>query len=385
MSINLKEYFNTLKELILLEKKADQDDFLQKINSTSFIQLRKEGVCWYPAIVESTSFDMAERFTIKISRPKEHTENHLFQSGKAVCLFVNINGKIDEKCSVNGTINKLSDNVMNITLNCDDEPEWINMGKVGVQLLFDETSYSESVKCLNKLATTDNKRIIELCSILLTNKNATKKEHAPITIPNLNESQNIAVNEAIAANDIAIIHGPPGTGKTTTLIEAVKQCLKTEKQVMVSAPSNAAVDLLVNKLDAAGIKVVRIGNPARVTEEQLNKTLDAQIANHADYKMVRAMKKQIDEFRHLAGKYKRNFGQQEREQRRLLYAEATKLHKESQALEDFIVNDILNKSQVIACTLVGATNYKLKAEYIQPFLLMKLHKVWNHIVGYQFH
>src|SRR5439155_8487271 len=145
----------------------------------------------------------------------------------------------------------------------------------------------------------------------------------------LNESQQTAVEKILAANELAIVHGPPGTGKTTTLVQAIKALLqKDRKQVLVVAPSNAAVDLLSEKLSDEGLNVVRVGNPARVNERQMNLTLDSKVAAHNSAKEIKRLKKQAAEYRDMAHKYKRNFGAAEREQRKALFTEARNISKE---------------------------------------------------------
>jgi len=171
-----------------------------------------------------------------------------------------------------------------------------------------------------------------------------------------------AMQHVLACQDVGIIHGPPGTGKTTTLVEAIKQTVKVEKQVLVCTPSNAAIDLLVDKLSTQGLSVVRIGHPARVTEQTLSKTLDAQIANHPNYKELRMMRKKMEQLRNMASKFKRNFGYKEKEERRLLRQEANLLKADADVLEFYIINDILQKTEVITCTLVGASHPTLRGK-----------------------
>lgn len=360
--MNIKTQIQKLQDLLALEKKADFEQYIGKINTTSFNQRRKEGICWYPVSVENTTYDAGERLIVKLTRPKEHTEQHMFQSGKPVSFFLNNNGKIDDALSVNGVVNRAGAEEMIITLNCDDLPDWTYGGKLGVQLLFDESSYKETERALEYLLKTDDDRINELKEILLSDKEAHFSKKSEIKIPGLNDKQNEAVQKVIEADDIAIIHGPPGTGKTTTLVESVVLTVKDEKQVLVCAPSNAAVDLLVDKLSRKGLNVVRMGHPARVTQEQLDYTLDANFSRHNDFKLLKSMKKQSDELLAMARKYKRNFGHNERMQRKLLFAEVSKLKSEIDQLEFYITSDIIGKAQVIACTLVGAANYALRGK-----------------------
>lgn len=358
--MNISEHFKNLLQLSALEKKADHEQYTEKLNSTSFKQRRKEGICWYPVEVEQTKFDAGERLIVKIIRHKEHDEQHMFRSGKPVIFFSNNAGKIDDEYSVKGVVNRAGKQEMHITLNCDDVPDWIHDNKLGIQLMFDEGAYKEMDAALKYLGTTDDERIKELCNILLADMPARFREQHRYENKNLNENQNTAVQNVLDAEDVAIIHGPPGTGKTTTLIQAVMKSLQTEKQILVSAPSNAAVDLLVDKLTSEGIRVLRIGHPARVTQEQLDHTLDAHFSRHNDFKLLKSIRKQAEEYYAMARKYKRNFGAAERQQRKLLYAEVSKLRKEAEQLEFFIGNDCISKAQVIACTLVGAANHNLK-------------------------
>ncbi len=355
----IKEIDN-LKKLLQKEKEEDLYQYQLKISGTSISDRRKEGICWYPVKTERTTFDMGERLLVRISRPKEHTHAHFFQSGKLVSLFSNTENEMQD--AVTGVINQLRDNEMIITLNSDEIPDWLSDKNLGVQLLFDENSYREMEFALKYLSENAVGRVGELLNILLGTGEARFYKENDTILPWLNESQNNALNLVLSALDTAIIHGPPGTGKTTTIIQAILQTLKKERQILVCAPSNAAVDLLVEKLDIQGVDVVRIGHPARVTENILRHTLDARITQHHYYKDLKSARKQSQEYFNLAYKYKRNFGPEEREQRRLLISEAHKLKKEAAQLEFFIVNDIVENAQVVACTLVGAANQSLKGK-----------------------
>ena len=358
-----KDIQEELKHLINLLKQEKEEDLMvykRKMTGTSLPERRKQGVCWYPVNLERTKFDSGERLLVKISRPPEQRDAHLFQSGKLVSLFSNAGNNHENREVVNGVVNQVSEHDMLITLNADEVPEWINDGYLGVQLLFDENAYREMENALRFLIKTKEERINQLKGILLGGEKAAFDTKIPVTRSGLNESQIRALNLIRNARDVAIVHGPPGTGKTTTLIHAILDVFTEEEHVLVCAPSNAAVDLLVEKLDAEGIEVVRIGHPARVTQNILNNTLDAKIAHHRDYKDLKILRKKADEYRNLARKYKRNFGYAEREQRNMLFAEASKLKEEAEHLEFYIINSIISSARVIATTLVGANNYNLK-------------------------
>lgn len=358
-----KDIQEELKHLLALLKKEKEEDLLyykRKMTGTSLTERRKQGVCWYPVQLEKTKFDAGDRLLVKISRPAEHKDAHMFQSGKLVSLFSNAGSNDENSEVVNGVINQVKEHEMLMTLNSDDVPDWIHDGYLGVQLLFDENAYREMENALKFLIKTKEERINEMKGILLGGIEAQLETKNPIALTGLNQSQNNAINLIRNAKDVAIIHGPPGTGKTTTLVQAILHLLHDEHQILVCAPSNAAVDLFVEKLDQEGVNVVRIGHPARVTQNILSNTLDAKIANHRDYKDLKVIRRKTDEYRSLGKKYKRNFGHEEREQRRMLYAEAGKLKAEAEQLEYYIVHSILSNAQVIASTLVGANNSRLK-------------------------
>jgi ATP-dependent RNA/DNA helicase IGHMBP2 len=363
----IQEELTQLVNLLRREKEEDLRQYTKRMQNTSANERRKQGVCWYPVRIEKTSFSSAERPIIRISRNIEHREAHLFQSGKLVQLFSSYNDE-DSK-PVNGVVNQVRDHDMIITLNANDVPDWAYNGKLGIQLLFDENSYREMEYGLKKLLTPENERIEELKSILLGEGKAVFVEERPISLPELNTSQNRALNMVLWSKDVAIIHGPPGTGKTTTLVQAILQTLKHENQVLVCAPSNAAVDLLAEKLIQEGIGVVRVGHPARVTQELVNATLDSQITNHKQYKELKSLRRSAEEYKSLGHKYKRNFGPAEREQRHLLLTEAKRYRAEADLLADYIKSDILDKTSIVATTLVGANNYALKGKQFQTVFI----------------
>lgn len=345
-----------LKELLKLEKEEDLKQYNEKIQSTSLVERRKKGVCWYPVALDRSTYDIGERLMVKVSINKSLLVSHGFQSGKTITLFSNNAQNNDESDAVKGIVNNVRENEMWITLNCDELPYWTTGGMLGIQLMFDENSYQEMNKALVELLKTEDKRVLELTSIILGNKEAAFKDQKSIQFSELNKSQNKALNNVLNAKDIAIIHGPPGTGKTTTLVYSIIETLRTETQVLVCAPSNAAADLLVEKLSDRQVSVLRVGNPARITNEVLDKTLDVLITKHSNYKTLKSLRKRGEEYHAMGRKYKRNFGHTERQQRKMLLAEARSLRKEADSLLDFIISDLFNSTRVLVSTLVGANN-----------------------------
>ena len=360
MSDIVRQELIETQRLLQKEKESDLEQYKKRTAETSYKHRRVTGVCWYPVLLEKSKYDNGERLIVRVSRSREHIQKDGFQSGKLVSLFCVRKGGGEQMHHVDCVVNQVKDQEMFITLNCDGLPLWVHDGILGVQLLFDENAYKEMDYALRQVINGEDKRLCELREIILGSKEASYSKESVEEAMNLNKEQNTALKNVLKAEDIAIIHGPPGTGKTTTVIECVKEVLKSETQVLVCAPSNAAVDLLVSKLNEITIPAVRIGHPARVTELALSHTLDVRISQHKDYKTLRQLKKKAEEFFTLSGKWKRNFGREEREQRTLLLAEARKLKKEASKLSNFITSSILEQSQVISCTLVGASNMKLK-------------------------
>jgi ATP-dependent RNA/DNA helicase IGHMBP2 len=356
------EELKHVQALLKIEKKEDYEQYQKKVLNSSIKEKKKEGVCWYPVYIKKNYFGRGDRLMLELERTSDLVLPHLFQSGKVINFFSNAVEGTDGPQSISGVINYARDNNMVVTLNADDLPEWARGGKLGVDLLFDEASYREMEYAMKKVIEAESGRLAELKEILLGFKTASFQHKYNINIPELNHSQNQALNLVLNCNDVAIIHGPPGTGKTTTIVEAIVETLKTQEQVLVCAPSNAAVDLLTEKLGERNMKVIRLGHPARVTDSLLNKTLDAQIAAHPDYKDLRVLRKRAEEFKSLGMKYKRNFGYAEREQRKLLLSEAKNYREEADQLEFYIVNDLLDKSHVITSTLVGASQNILRGK-----------------------
>lgn len=357
---SIEELHKTL-ELIRMERLADLEYYRQKVLLRSLHQRTEDGVTWYPVRLKRDYIGTGERLTIEVERTNHIDKPHAFQSGKSVSVFSNATGK-PEKEHVNGVINFVKDNTMVVTINGDEFPDWIEDGGLGVDVMFDEMTYKEMEFALREVIKAEDNRVAELREILLGNADATSNDKKTFDFSSavLNDSQLEALKKVHASETVAFIHGPPGTGKTTTLVQAISMAVKEERQVLVSAPSNAAVDLLAEKLGDTGLNVLRIGHPARVTEQALSKTLDARIAAHDNYSELKELRKRMEQVKSQAFKYKRKFGYHEKQERRLLLQESKILKADADMLEFYIVNDLLNKSDVICCTLVGASHPVLK-------------------------
>ena len=350
-------------ELIKLERQADLEQYRQKILLRSMQQRTKDGSTWYPVSLKRDYIGTGERPIIEFERTNHLEKPHSFQSGKLVNVFSNATGK-PEKEHIQGVVNYVRDNTMVVTLNGDDHPDWIADGLLGVDVMFDEMSYREMEFAMKEVIKAEGNRVAALKNILLGDTRASIQPR-PLEFQSmniLNSSQLQAFRKVAESTDVAFIHGPPGTGKTTTLVQAIKQTIKDEKQVLVCAPSNAAVDLLVDKLSEHGLQALRIGHPARVTEQSLSKTLDHRIAAHVNYKELRSLRKKLEQLRTMAFKYKRKFGYHEKEQRRLLMQEVKFLKADADLLEFHIVNDLLQNMEAICCTLVGSSHPVLRGK-----------------------
>jgi ATP-dependent RNA/DNA helicase IGHMBP2 len=350
-------------ELIKLERQADLEYYRQKVLLRSLHQRTQDGVTWYPVKLRRDYIGTGERLVIEVERSNHLEKPHAFQSGKSVTVFSNASGK-PQKEHVNGVINYVRDNTMVITINGDELPDWIQDGLLGVDVMFDEMSYREMEFALKEVMKAEDNRTAELREILLGGEKSLLKSAKPFTptFSILNSSQQQALTKIIETADVAFIHGPPGTGKTTTLVQSIAATVKEEKQVLVCAPSNAAVDLLADKLSECGLDVIRIGHPARVTEQSLSKTMDARIAAHSHYGELRELRKKMEQVRSMAFKYKREFGYSERQQRNLLKQEAKLLKADADMLEFYIINDLLQNSDVICSTLVGSSHPTLRGK-----------------------
>lgn len=350
------DYFKKLEQLLKTERQEDREFYQQIIERSSVNQRRDNGLTWYPVAIRDTELTRGDYLSVEIERTMNQEIPHQLRFGSSAALFSNHDAKQNR---VEGIISHVSGNRLKITLRTDELPDWSRDGKLGIDLLFDENSYEEMQNAIKQAELQYEKNT--LIQVLTGQKAASFNNSPQYYSENLNTSQNEAINKILAAEDVAVVHGPPGTGKTTTLVQAIKALVKQDNQkLLVVAPSNTAVDLLSEKLSEEGLNVVRVGNPVRVSERLLSLTLDNKMSAHSSMKDIRKMKKQANEFRNLAHKYKRSFGKAEREQRKALFDEAHKIIKDVEKTEQYIIDDVLSKAQVITATLVGANHYTVR-------------------------
>ncbi|SIN84844.1 AAA domain-containing protein [Algoriphagus halophilus] len=356
---NIKEELKNGLKLLKLEWQEDLAQYKKKFLNTSLADKKKEGITWHPIQLKKSKIRMGERLLVEVER-FDSNQPSAFNSGKSVSFFTTQDSYQSAEHRVNGVINFVKKNTMTVTLQVDEIPEWMEGNRLGVDLLFDEASYREMEFALKKVISGENQRVEELTEIFLGEKAPQFSEKPQLLNKSLNDSQNEACFKIANAKDVVIVHGPPGTGKTTTLIAAIEQAVIAGQSILVCAPSNAAVDLLVEKLIDKGIETLRLGHPARVEEKILNQTLDAKTANHASYRDLKKLRKETDQYLKLAKQYKRNFGPEERAQRKLMYAEVSRIREAAKSLEEYIQYDIFQQTKVFASTLVGASAYSLK-------------------------
>ncbi|MCF2506915.1 AAA domain-containing protein [Dyadobacter sp. CY107] len=353
-------YFKNLLDLLKTEREEDKASYQRLTERSSVSERRAGGLSWYPIAIRGSEMSRGDYLTVEVERTTHQDISHQLRFGMPAVLFSNHEPKKDR---LEGVITHQGGNRLKITLRTDELPEWSRDGKLGIDLLFDDNSYDEMQGAIKSAAALlENEKEGRLVKILAGEKSPSFNQELPeISIPKLNSSQNEAVNKILAASDLAIVHGPPGTGKTTTLVQAIKALLKQgRQQILVVAPSNTAVDLLSEKLTDEGLNVLRVGNPVRVSERLMSLTLDSKIAAHTRMKDIKTLKKQANEYKNLAHKYKKNFGKAERDQRKALFDEAHKIMKEVASVEQYAIDDILSKAQVITATLVGANHYTVR-------------------------
>jgi ATP-dependent RNA/DNA helicase IGHMBP2 len=357
-------YFQDLANLLSIEKKEDRLQFEAVSQGNSASERRLTGLCWYPVAIRGQEIGRGDYLTIELERTTHQELSHQFRFGIPVSFFSNHDPHTDK---VEGIVSFVGGNKIKVSLRIDELPDWTRDGKLGLDVIFDNNSYQEMFEALKKAEESKS----TLISCILGEKKPENNDFTEnYSNEKLNTSQVLAVNNILKSKHLSVLHGPPGTGKTTTIVAAISALVNSfNEKILVVAPSNTAVDLLTEKLMSEGLNVVRIGNPARISEELLNQTLDSKIKTHGAYKEIKNWKKQANEYKNLAHKYKRNFGKAEREQRKALFDEAHKLMKEVSKIEDYIIEDVISKANVITATLIGANHFTVKNAKYQTVVI----------------
>ena len=347
-------YLQHQYELLQVEYEYEKEQFKQQTELMGIGRKIKRGMCWYPLNLGRNYYNALNQLVIEVERREDKDVEHQFEYGRPVCFFTqDVSGKLNYLNFV-ATVNYVDEDRMVVILPSVDALLALQSKEVvGVQLYFDETSYRLMFEALKQVIGAKNNRLAELRDIFHGTQPASTFSFHPLRFPWLNATQEEAVNKVLHAKDVAIVHGPPGTGKTTTLVEAVYETLHRENQVLVCAQSNMAVDWISEKLVDRGVSVLRIGNPSRVNDKMLSFTYERRFESHPDYPQLWSIRKAIREL------YARSRKGAEREAVR---QKINSLKDRATELEIRINESLFSEARVIACTLVGSANRLLTGQ-----------------------
>ncbi len=346
--------------LLQLEYQTEKEAFRKQTEEMGVQRKVKRGDAWWPLKVGKSYYNSINQLVIEVFRTADQDIEHTFEFGKTVVFFSWNQGKSaasdPQPPNLRGictsTVSYVDgDRMVCVIPNNGYLVTLQNTENLGVQLSFDETSYRLMMEALDR-AIKGKGRLGYLRDLFYSRQKAETFVFPPMHFPYLNPTQEDAVNMVLRAKDVAIVHGPPGTGKTTTLVEAIRETLMRESQVLVCAQSNMAVDWISEKLVDRGINVLRIGNPTRVNDKMLSFTYERRFEAHPDYPHLWAIRKAIRELR---GKRRGVRGESFHQKLESLKSRATEL-------EIRINNELFSEARVIACTLVGAANRLLDGQ-----------------------
>ena len=338
--------------LLRMEYEHEKEEFKRQTETMGVARKVKRGLCWYPASPGRSYYNSLNQLVIDITRTENKEIEHSFEFGRPVCFFrQSFDGKVNYMNFI-ATVSYADDERMVVVLpNAGALLELQTEEVLGVQLYFDETSYRAMFEALEDTIRAKGNRLAELRDTLLGTQKPGFRELYPVRFPWLNSTQETAVNKVLCTRDVAIVHGPPGTGKTTTLVEAIYETLHREPQVLVCAQSNTAVDWICEKLVDRGVPVLRIGNPTRVNDKMLSFTYERRFENHPSYPELWGIRKSIREM----GSRMRRGSYSEREGMR---SRMSRLRDRATELEILINADLFDSARVIASTLVSS-NHRL--------------------------
>ena len=345
------------RTLLQLEYYTEKEAFRKLTEQMGMQRKVKRGDAWYPLRVGKSFYNSLNQRAIEVFRTSDQDIEHNFEFGRPVMFFKvkNEEGRVKistlKYFSFTGTVNYVDGDRMVITV--PDSAPLLDLQQateeIGIQLSFDETSYKLMFEALDRTMKAKNNRLAYLRDLFYSHQKAAKFTFEPMRFPWLNPTQEKAVNEVLWAKDVAIVHGPPGTGKTTTLVEAINETLMRESQVLVCAQSNMAVDWISEKLVDRGVNVLRIGNPTRVNDKMLGFTYERRFEAHPDYPQLWAIRKAIRELRKNRKKGSESYHQK-----------LERLKSRATELEIRINSELLGEARVIACTLVGSAHRLLE-------------------------
>lgn len=339
------------RTLLQLEYYTEKEAFRKLTEQMGMQRKVKRGDAWFPLQVGKSFYNSLNQTAIEVFRTSDQDIEHNFEFGRPVMFFRSEGSEELKYFSFTGTVSYVDGDRMVVTV--PDSAPLLELQQstdpIGVQLSFDETSYKLMFEALDRVMKAKNNRLAYLRDLFYSHQKAGRFSFEPMKFPWLNPTQEKAVNEVLWAKDVAIVHGPPGTGKTTTLVEAINETLMRESQVLVCAQSNMAVDWISEKLVDRGINVLRIGNPTRVNDKMLGFTYERRFESHPDYPQLWAIRKAIRELRKNRKKGSENYHQK-----------MDRLKSRAAEIEIRINAELFGEARVIACTLVGSAHRLLE-------------------------
>ena len=341
--------------LLEIEYNTEREAYRRQTETIGLRRKVKRGDAWYPIHVGRSYYNSLNQLVVEIHRTGDDDIEHNFEYGRPVCFFqVNESGTGTQIKYFNftSTVNYADgDRMVIIMPDSGRVAEIQNTEHLGVQLFFDETSYRLMFEALDRTMQARNNRLSYLRDLFYSNQKAGHFTFSPMRFPWLNPTQESAVNEVLRAKDVMVVHGPPGTGKTTTLVEAINETLHRESQVLVCAQSNMAVDWISEQLVDRGINVLRIGNPTRVNDKMLSFTYERRFEAHPDYPQLWSIRKAIRELRGQRRRGSDNYHQK-----------MDRLQSRATELEIRIQSQLFGEARVIASTLTGSANRLLDGQ-----------------------
>ena len=345
------------QELLLrMEYEFEKEEFKRQTETMGIARKVKRGLCWYPATPGRSYYNSLNQLVIEITHTEDTDIEHNFEFGRPVCFFrKGYDEKITYFNSI-GTISYANETRMVVAMpGAGAILEVQSAENLGVQLYFDETSYRTMFEALSDVIRAKGNRLAELRDIMLGTLKPGFRELYPVRFPWLNSTQENAVNKVLNSRDVSIVHGPPGTGKTTTLVEAIYETLHREPQVLVCAQSNTAVDWICEKLVDRGVNVLRIGNPTRVNDKMLSFTYERRFEGHPAYSELWSIRKAM---REMGGKHRGSYEERESASNRM-----SRLRDRATQLEIQINADLFDNAHVIASTLVSSNHRILNGRH----------------------
>lgn len=344
------------KMLLQMEYYTEKEAFRKQTEAMGLLRKVKRGDAWFPLSVGRSYYNSMNQMALEVRRTADQDIEHNFEFGRPAIFFTlqKVNGETKERLhyfNFSCVVSYVDGDNMVVIL--PDAGRVIDLqhaqGQVGVQLFFDETSYKCMFDALDRVINAKGNRLAYLRDLFYSGQQAQRFTFESQRFPWLNPTQERAVNEVLWAKDVAVVHGPPGTGKTTTLVEAINETLMKESQVLVCAQSNMALDWISEQLVDRGINVLRIGNPTRVNDKMLGFTYERRFESHPDYPQLWAIRKAIRELRSHRKRGDERFHQKFEH----LKARATEL-------EIRINSNLFDEARVVASTLVGSANRVLE-------------------------